>query len=300
MENSSSLRVAITGASGLIGSALTKHLTAKGHTVTPLVRDGSAGIAWDPAAGTIDSASLEGLDAVVHLAGAGIGDKRWTPERRALIKDSRVDGTRLLSNALAGLNQPPKVLLSGSAMGYYGDRGDEILTEASAPGTGFLPEICIAWEAETAPAEAAGIRVAHLRTGLVLSKDGGALAKMLPLFKFFLGGRMGSGKQWWSAISIDDEVGMIDWLLHSEVSGPVNLVGPEPTTNATFTKTLGAVLGRPTLLPVPAFGPKLLLGGELAENLLFTSARLLPTVATDAGYQFRHPTLESALEDVAK
>jgi len=294
------MKIAITGASGLIGTALTKHLSGAGHTVTALTRDGSAGIAWDPAGGTIDAASLEGTDAVVHLAGAGIGDKRWSDERRALIKDSRVDGTRLLANALAGLNNPPKVLLSGSAMGYYGDRGDEVLTETSAPGSGFLPDICMAWEAETAPAEAAGIRVAHLRTGLVLSPDGGALAKMLPLFKFGVGGRMGSGEQWWSAISIDDEVAMIDWLLTAEVSGPVNLVGPEPTTNATFTKTLGGVLGRPTVLPVPAFAPKLLLGSDLAENLLFTSARLLPAVATDAGYSFKHPTLEAALEATAK
>ena len=294
------MNIAITGASGLIGTALTEHLTSAGHTVTPLTRDGSAGIAWDPAAGTIDAESLEGIDAVVHLAGAGIADKRWSDERRAVIKDSRVNGTRLLANTLAGLNKKPKVLLSGSAMGYYGDRGDEVLTETSAPGTGFLPEVCMAWEEETAPAEAAGIRVAHLRTGLVLSRNGGALAKMLPLFKLGLGGRMGKGDQWWSAISIDDEVGMIDWLLTAEISGPVNLVCPEPTTNATFTKTLGGVLGRPTLLPVPAFGPKLLLGSDLAENLLFTSARVLPAVATTAGYTFKHPTLEAALAATTK
>lgn len=183
-------------------------------------------------------------------------------------------------------------------MGFYGDRGDEVLTETSAAGTGFLAEVTKAWEAETEPAEHAGIRVAHLRTGLVLSTEGGALAKMLLLFKVGLGGRLGSGAQWWSTISIDDEVSLIEWLLNNDIAGPVNLVCPEPTTNQTFTKTLGAVLGRPTKVPVPGFGPKLLLGGELAENLLFTSARVEPRRAIDAGYQFLHPTLDSALRGV--
>lgn len=292
------MHVAITGSSGLIGTALRSHLTAKGHQVTRIVRSGNDGIVWDIAAGTIDKAGLEGVDAVVHLAGEGIGERRWSDEVKASILNSRVDGTRLLASALADLDKPPSVLLSGSAIGIYGDRGDERLTESSTQGEGFLAEVTAAWEAETKPAEDAGIRVAHLRTGIVQSPEGGALKKTLPLFKFGLGGKMGSGKQYWSWISIDDEVGMIEWLLTNELSGPVNLTGPEPVTNAEFTKALGSVLGRPTFLPVPAFGPKLLLGSELAEELLFTSTRVLPEVASEAGYEFQHPTIEAALRGV--
>ena len=292
--------IAITGASGLIGTALTRHLTEAGHNPIPVTRDGSDGIGWNPADGSIDAAGFEGIDAVVHLAGAGIGDKRWNAERKAVIRDSRVDGTRLLASTLAELDRPPATLLSGSAIGYYGDRGREELTETSDPGTGFLTDVVLAWEAETAPAESAGVRVAHLRTGIVLSAEGGALAKLLPLFRFGIGGKLGSGDQWWSCISIDDEVAMIEWLLHNDITGPVNLVGPDPTTNAVFAKTLGGVLDRPTVIPVPAFGPKLLLGGELADNLLFTSARVHPKVATDAGYRFIHPTLEDALRGVLR
>lgn len=290
--------VAITGSSGLIGSALVTALEAHGHDPIPVVRSGSGGIGWDPAAGRIDAAGFEGIDAVVHLAGEGIGNRRWTDEVKARIRDSRVQGTRLLATTLAGLDRPPATLLSGSTIGYYGDRGDERLTETSPPGAGFLAEVTQQWEAETAPAAEAGIRVAMLRTGVVLSPDGGALAKMLPLFKLGLGGRMGSGDQWWSWISLDDEVALIEWLLQNDVHGPVNLTGPEPATNAELTKALGSVLGRPTLLPVPEFGPKLLLGGELADELLFSSARVLPAVATAAGYEFRHPTVEQALRGV--
>jgi len=293
--------IAVTGASGLIGSKLVGALTAAGHRPLRLVRrdpsPGEDAVRWDPAAGTIDAASLEGVGAVVHLAGEGIAEKRWSAEQKRRILDSRVDGTSLLATTLAGLNRPPGVLLSGSAIGFYGERGDEELTESSGPGDIFLADVCRAWEAATAPAEEAGIRVAHLRTGIVLDRHGGALAKTLPLFRFGLGGRLGSGRQWWSWIGIDDEVGAIEFLLGADISGPVNLTAPNPVTNAEFTKVLGSVLGRPTLLPVPAFGPKVLLGSELAEQLLFTSARVLPGVLTDAGYEFRSPDLEGALRE---
>lgn len=290
--------IAITGASGLIGTALSASLTAHGHTVIAVRRDGGTGIHWAPMTGEIDSDGFEGVDAVVHLAGAGIADKRWTPDVKRRINDSRVLGTRLLSQTLASLQKPPSVLLSGSTMGYYGDRGDELLTEESGPGAGFAAEVAVGWEAETVAAEEAGIRVAHLRTGVVLSPAGGALKKMLPLFRFGLGGRLGSGRQYWSTVSIDDEVAMIEWLLGNDLSGPVNLTSPEPTTNAVFAKTLGRVMKRPSVLPTPAFGPRLLLGRELADTLLFSSARVVPTVATDNGYEFVHPTLEAALRGV--
>jgi uncharacterized protein (TIGR01777 family) len=292
------MHVAVTGSSGLLGSALRRALTAEGHRVSRLVRRPSTGpdeISWDPAAGVLDPAALAGVDAVVNLAGAGIGDKRWTDAYKRELLDSRVVTTTLLARTMAAMDTPPAVLLSASAIGIYGDRGDQVLTETSAPGTGFLAEICTQWEAATEPASAAGIRVAHLRTGIVLSREGGALNKMLPLFRMGLGGKMGNGRAYWSWISLEDEIGAIRFLLDNPVSGPVNLTGPEPATNAEFTRTLGAVLHRPTLLPVPSFGPKLLLGGELAEALLFTSARVVPQALADAGYTFRHPDLASAL-----
>ncbi|MFN3216424.1 MAG: TIGR01777 family oxidoreductase [Acidimicrobiales bacterium] len=289
--------IAITGSTGLIGKALIRRLEAAGHRAIPVVRstggDGDV-IRWDPAAGTIEATAFEGIDAVVHLAGEPIGARRWNDDVKRAIRDSRVDGTSLLSATLAGLATPPAVLLSGSAIGIYGDRGDEQLTEASPPGDGFLAGVTAEWEAATAPAEEAGIRVVHLRTGIVLSPEGGALAKQLPLFKFGLGGKLGSGRQYWSWISLDDEVAMIEWLLDAEPAGPVNLTAPEPVTNADFTDALGKALGRPTFLPVPSFGPKLVLGGELADELLFTSARVLPEVATKAGYEFTHPTIDAA------
>ena len=288
--------IAITGASGLIGTALIPALERSGHQVVRVVRGGPHdGISWDPVAGTIDATGFEGIGAVIHLAGAGIGDRRWSDKVKRRILTSRVDGTRLLATTLAELNRPPSVFLSGSAIGYYGDRGSELLSETSAGGTGFLTDVVTAWEAETAPAAAAGIRTTFLRTGIVLSADGGALAKLLPLFKLGLGAKMGNGKQWWSCISLADQVAMTTWLLENEVAGPVNLTCPEPTTNATFTKTLGQVLGRPARLAVPSFGPKLVVGAELAEALLFTSARVEPLAATAAGYQFAHPTLEDSI-----
>jgi uncharacterized protein (TIGR01777 family) len=288
--------IAITGSTGLIGKALVHRLEAAGHRAVPVVRSAGGGdvIRWDPAAGTIEAAAFEGIDAVVHLAGEPIGARRWNTDVKRAIRDSRVDGTSLLSATLAGLTTPPAVLLSGSAIGIYGNRGDERLTETSAPGEGFLAGVTAEWEAATAPAEQAGIRVVHLRTGIVLSPEGGALAKQLPLFKFGLGGKLGSGRQYWSWISLDDEVAMIEWLLDADVAGPVNLTAPEPVTNAAFTDALGKALGRPTFLPVPSFGPKLVLGGELADELLFTSARVIPEVATNAGYQFTHQTIGAA------
>jgi uncharacterized protein len=293
------MRVAITGASGLIGTALRRSLEADGHAVSPLVRsDDRPGIRWDPEQGTIDAAALEGVDAVVHLAGEGIAEKRWTDEQKRRIRESRTKGTDVLARALAGLDRKPSVLVSGSAMGIYGDRGDEVVTEADPVADGFLPEVVVAWEAAAAPAEEAGIRVPRIRTGLVLDRSGGALAKMLPLFRFGVGGRLGSGRQWWSWISIDDHVRAMRFLIDHDVTGPVNLSAPAAVTNAEFTKALGRVLRRPTALPVPAFGPKLLLGGELAHELLFTSTRMVPARLLDAGFEFRHADLDTALRSV--
>ena len=292
--------VAISGSSGLIGTALVAALTDAGHRPVRLVRREPSGdeIRWDPDAGSIDAASLEGIGGVVHLAGAGIGDHRWTDEYKLEILRSRTKSTVLLSGALADLAKPPSVLVSGSAIGFYGDRGDELLDETSPAGTGFLPEVCVAWEAATVAAEEAGIRVAHIRTGIVLSGQGGALKKQLPLFKVGAGGKLGSGRQWQSWISIEDEVGAILHLLAADVRGAANLTAPNPVRNAEFAKTLAGVLGRPSFLPIPSFGPKLLLGSELADNLLFAGQRVSPKVLETAGYEFRHPTLEVALRAV--
>ena len=292
------MRVAITGATGLIGSALTPHLESLGHEVIRVVRSDPSGsdISWSPSEGRIDDHALDGVDAVVHLAGAGIGDKRWTDSYKRELLESRTTSTALIADAIAAADNGPTVLLSGSAIGIYGARGDEELTEASAPGDGFLADICVQWEQATASAEAAGVRVVHLRTGIVLSAKGGALKKQLPLFKFGLGGKMGSGNQWQSWISIDDEVAAIRHLLTADTSGPVNLTAPTPVTNAEFTETLGDVLHRPTFVPIPRFGPKLLLGSELAENLLFSGQKVLPAVLeADPGFTFRHPDLATAL-----
>jgi uncharacterized protein (TIGR01777 family) len=292
--------VAISGSSGLIGTALVAALTDTGHRPVRLVRREPSGdeIRWDPEGGSIDDASLEGMDGVVHLAGAGIGDHRWTDEYKLEIVRSRTKSTVLLAGALADLGKPPSVLVSGSAIGFYGDRGDELLDETSAVGTGFLPEACVAWEAATVAAEEAGIRVAHIRTGIVLSGQGGALKKLLPLFKVGAGGKLGSGRQWQSWISIEDEVGAILHLLAADIRGAVNLTAPNPVRNAEFTKTLGGVLGRPSFLPIPSFGPKLLLGSELADNVLLAGQRVTPTVLERSAYEFRHPTLEVALRAV--
>lgn len=297
----SSRTIAITGASGLIGTALAAHLRARGDRVVTFTRSGGSGpdsIAWNPAAGTIDGDRLQGVDAVVHLAGAGIGDKRWSDSYKREILESRTKSTALLASTMAGLDNGPKVLLSGSAIGYYGESLTAEFTEDSPAGSGFLAEVCVLWEAATEEASKAGIRVAHLRTGIVLSPKGGALKKLLPLFKVGAGGRMGSGRQWQSWISIDDEVAAIDHLLTAEVSGAVNLTAPHPVTQADFTKTLARVLRRPAIVPVPSFGPKLLLGGELADALLFTGQKVMPAVLQRSGYSFRHPDLESALRSL--
>jgi uncharacterized protein (TIGR01777 family) len=286
------VRVAITGSNGLIGSALAESLERDRHEVVRVPRSSSG----------FDLSAIDSADAVVNLAGAGIGDKRWTRDRKRLVIESRTTNTRALSEhiAAAPIGRRPRVLLSGSAIGYYGDRGDEVLTEESQPGQLFLSEICVAWEAATAPATAAGARVAHLRTGIVLAPEGGALGKMLPLFKAGIGGRMGSGKQWWSWVALDDEVGAIRFLLENDVDGPVNLTGPEPVTNAQLTSALGKVLHRPTRLPVPKLGPAALLGRELAYELLYASQRVVPRVLEREGYQFRHGDVTSALHDVLR
>ncbi len=296
------MKVLVTGASGLVGSALVPFLTMGGHRVTRLVRSqprpGVAEMQWDPAAGIQDLTSLEGMDAVVHLAGENIASGRWTVARKARIRDSRVTGTRTLCEALARLSQPPKVLVSASAIGYYGDRGAEALWENSAFGTGFLPEVCRVWEEATQPAVQTGIRVVLLRIGIVLSPTGGALAKMLLPFKLGLGGIIGSGKQYMSWIALDDVVGAVNHALVTDtLRGPVNAVAPFPVTNGEFTRTLGRVLGRPTVFPVPAFAARLAFG-EMADELLLASTRVEPKRLLATQYTFRCPELDGALRHV--
>jgi uncharacterized protein len=290
------MQVAITGASGLIGRALTESLRRDGHRVRPLVRrppDDPAAVRWDPAAGTIDAAALEDLDAVVHLAGAGIGDKRWSEDRKRELHDSRTRGTDLLARTLAGLDRPPKVLLSGSAIGFYGSRGDDVLTEVSAPGDDFLARLVSDWEGAAAPAGEAGIRTVFLRSGLVLAGHGGILPRMALPFRCFVGGRLGSGRQWMSWVTLADEVGVIRFLIDRE-----DLSGPEPVTNAELAKALGAVLHRPAAIPVPAFAPRLVLGREMADGLLFASQRVRPDVLVAAGYGYAHTEITAALRAV--
>jgi uncharacterized protein (TIGR01777 family) len=292
------MRIGITGASGLIGSALRNRLEAGGHTVVSFVRRTAAPgeIEWHPDRGELDPAALSGLDAVVNLAGAGIGDHRWTDAYKQTVLDSRVDGTRLLCQALVA-NGSVGVLLSGSAIGIYGD-GDLPVDEAGPIGTGFLADVASAWERATQPAEAAGIRVAHLRTGIVLSANGGALRKMLPLFKLGVGGRFGDGRQWMSWITVEDEVAAIAHLLSAGVRGPVDLTAPGVVRNAEFASTLGRVLKRPALVPVPKFGPRLVLGRELADTLLFEGQNVQPSVLLADGFEFGQSELEPALRAV--
>jgi uncharacterized protein (TIGR01777 family) len=294
------MKIVISGASGLIGTQLVAKLSSNGHEVVRLVRRSSkAGeIQWNPKSGTLDAAALEGTDAVIHLSGAGIGDKRWTDGYRKEILDSRTATTALLANTMASLSRKPSVFLSGSAIGIYGARNDEQLTEVSTHGTGFLAEVCEQWEAAAKPAVDAGVRTVYLRTGIVLSPKGGALKKLLPLFKLGVGGKFGNGKQWQSWISIDDEIGAIEYLLTANVIGAVNLTAPNPVTNAEFTKVLASVLKRPAIVPVPTFAPKILLGGELADALLFTGQRVIPAALNASGYTFKHTTLESALRSL--
>ena len=283
------ITVAITGSSGLIGTALGAALRSAGHRVRPVVRRAPAG----PDEIAMDGLDLTGVDAVVHLAGEGIAEKRWTPEQKSRIRDSRLEGTAAVAAAVVAAGVP--VLLSGSGIHFYGDRGDDVLTEDEGPGTGFLPELCVEWEAATQPAADAGARVALLRTGIVLTPKGGALKKMLPLFKLGLGGRMGSGRQWVPWITLDDHVRATMHLLANDLRGPFNLVAPNPVRNQEQAKTIGRVLRRPAILPTPSFGPKLLLGSELAETLLDDSIRAVPHRLTESGFEPTHPTLESAL-----
>lgn len=294
--------IAVTGSTGLIGRELVDALRDAGHKVLPVVRPGSANavgetIRWSPTEGQIEASAFEGLDAVVHLAGEPIGDKRWTDAQKRRILTSRVEGTTLLSETLAGLRKPPGLLLSGSAIGYYGDTGDRETDETGPAGDDFPASVCIQWEASTEAAGSAGITVTHVRTGVVLSTRGGALAKQLTPFKLGLGGKVGSGRQYLSWIHIDDEVSALVHLLGARIEGPVNLTAPTPVSNARFTKTLGSVLHRPTTV-IPMAGPRLLFGRELADSLLLTSQRVVPKALEDSGFEFTHPDLQGALEDL--
>jgi len=294
--------VLVSGSTGLIGSALVRALRARGDRVRRL-RRGDANdpddVAWDIDAGTIDRVALEGVDAVVHLAGAGIGEKRWTDEQKRAIRESRVQGTGVLVDAIVATTSPPSVFVSASAIGYYGNRGDEVLTEDSPPGDGFLAQVCVDWEQAARPVADAGVRTVWARTGVVLAAHDGALARMLLPFKLGVGGRIGSGDQYMSWITLDDEVRAILHVLDdATVQGPVNVVAPNPATNREFTSTLGRVLRRPTLLPTPLLPLKAVYGGELVEQLLLFSQRVLPAALTAHGFEFASPQLEPAMRAV--
>ncbi len=294
--------VAISGASGLLGTALAASLQADGHRVLRFVRGGVTRddeIGWDPEQGRIDAPALEGVDAVVHLAGEGIATHRWTPQQKRRIRESRSKGTSVLAAAVASRERRPRVLVSASAIGYYGDRGDEILTEDSAPGNDFLAEVCRTWEAETRPAADAGVRTVIVRNGIVLAAGGGALKQMLLPFRLGLGGRQGSGKQWMSWIAIDDEIAALRAAIDDDrLRGPVNLVAPNPVTNADFARALGNALHRPTVLPTPMLPLKLRYGGELVESLLLVSQRVSPTRLEAVSFPFTYPVLQPALEAI--
>lgn len=296
------MNIVVSGSSGLIGSALVPALAAAGHRVRRLVRrapaPGGDEARWDPAAGTLDASAVEGSDAVVHLAGENIAAGRWTQAKKERIRDSRVKGTRVLAEALARLPRPPKALVCASAIGYYGDRGSETMREDSARGKGFLADVCAEWEAAALPAARKGIRVVNLRFGVVLSASGGALAKMLLPFRLGLGGVVGSGRQYMSWIAIDDAAGAVQHALAREaLRGPVNVASPNPVTNLEFTKTLGKVLRRPTIFPMPVFAARLAFG-EMGDELLLASTRVEPTRLQATRYGFRHPRLEEALRHV--
>ena len=292
------MRIVVSGASGLIGSTLVPALQADGHSVLRLVRreprtDDEAG--WDPSAHRLDPSTLAGADAVVHLSGAGVGDRRWSNTYKQTLERSRVDSTATLSEGIAAAEPRPRVLLSSSAVGWYGDTGDRVVDEGALPGVGFMASLCHAWEAATGPAERAGVRVVHLRSGLVLAREGGLLGRLVPLYRCGLGGRLGSGRQFWPWISMTDEVRAIQFLLVNEaITGPVNLAGPQPATNAEFTHALARVLHRPALVPVPAFTLRAVLGGFADEGVL-VGQRVVPRVLEQAGFTFTHPTVEDAL-----
>src|SRR5882672_5858106 len=292
------MKILISGSHGLVGTALIKALETDGHEIFRLVRhypNSEAEIEWSPDRYSIQLARIEGFEAVVNLAGESIAEGRWTDEKKRRIRESRVKGTKLLGDALANLTKPPQTFICASAIGYYGNRGDETLTESSAPGDDFLAEVCVEWEKATALATEKGIRVVNARFGVILDANGGALAKMLPPFRMGIGGGIGSGKQWMSWIALDDVVGGLKFALANEtLSGPVNFVAPNPVTNSEFTKTLGKVLSRPTLLPIPAFGVRLAFG-EMADALLLASQRVEPSKLRDVRYEFLNPDLDGAL-----
>jgi len=299
------LKVLVAGSSGLIGTALCKALESRGDEVLRLVRRtprGANEYQWDPTSHSLDAAILSGVNAVVNLAGAGVGDKRWTPEYKQMILQSRVDSTATLASALAqarnklGASDSPSVFVAASAIGFYGDTGDSSVTEASPPGSGFLAEVCVAWEAAATPAQVAGVRVVHPRTGLVMSPNGGALARMLPIFRAGLGGKLGTGKQWWSFISLADEIRAICALIDdSRYSGPVNLTAPHPARNSEVTRALGRLLKRPTLAAVPAAALKAALGEFSIEVL--GSAKVLPSVLEQNGFDFLYPDIDATLRN---
>jgi hypothetical protein len=295
------VKVLVSGASGLIGSALLPALQSSGYEVTRLVRSAASGksdIAWDPSR-PLAPESVSGFDAVVHLAGESIVG-RWTDAKKRRVRESRVQGTRNLAEALAATPQAPRVFISASAIGYYGDRGEETLREESSSGSGFLPEVCREWEAAAEPARKAGIRTAQMRFGVVLSASGGALQKMLPPFRMGVGGNIGSGRQWMSWIDIDDVVGAIQHVIKADnLRGPVNVAGPNPVRNAEFTKTLASVLSRPAIFPMPAFAARLLFG-QMADELLLASQRVEPDKLLASGYVFQKPELRAALETILK
>jgi len=292
------MTIALSGASGMLGLALNKALRKRGGQVLRLVRrapDSSDEVRWDPATGLLPEADeLEGLDAAIHLSGANVASQRWTAAYKREMTESRVTTTRVLAEALARLRNPPPVLLAASAVGYYGDRGDEILKEDAAAGTGYFPELCAAWEAATLPAEQAGIRVVHLRTAMVLGPKGGALAKLAPLFRLGLGGRLGNGRQWMSWVSEADAVSAALFALdNAGLAGAINVAAPNPLTNAEFTRELGQAVHRPALIPAPAFALRLAFG-EMADEALLASTRAVPERLLDADFRFEHPTLGEA------
>ena len=297
MDFMESSRIAVAGASGLIGAALVRSLDAEGHEVVRLVRRAARGedeVCWDPEGSYVDTAGLAGCDAVVNLAGAGVGDHRWTEAYKKTLRDSRVLGTTVLARAVAALPEPPRVLVNASAIGYYGETGDRVVDEDAPPGDGFLSRMCVEWEEATAPAQEAGVRTVLLRTGLVVAREGGAWGRLFPLFRAGLGGQMGDGRQYWSFISLYDEVAAIRHLVGAEaLSGPFNLTAPEPLTNREITQAMGRVLHRPTLFPVPAPALRLALG-EMAGDVL-GSARVVPGRLLESGFSFTFPGIEDAL-----
>jgi uncharacterized protein len=290
-------RIAVAGASGLIGGALVRSLTADGHQVVRLVRGAPRDdreVRWDPERGQVDAAGLAGCDAVVNLAGAGVGDRRWTEAYKKRIHDSRVRGTAGLARAIASLDEPPRVFVSGSAMGFYGETGDRVVDESAPAGRGFLPELCVEWEGAADEARKAGVRTVFPRTGLVVARGGGAWGKLFPLFQAGLGGRMGDGRQYWSYIALHDEVAAIRHLLdRDDLSGPFNLTAPEPLTNREITAAMGRVLRRPTLFAVPAPALRAVLG-EMAADVL-GSARVVPKRLLESGFTFAFPGIEDAI-----